>query len=158
MPPGPPRPETSAEKVARALDIAERVEADHEAIYGVLGNHLREIGRLEKRITRLELASADTPREPFISSHDLREAAEKGAEIALDKAEKTDRHNIPLVVVTPSERVREIVKNERARAIVSVFGKIAIPVAIVLSVIVVGLVVRDCQRGTVPAPAGAPEH
>jgi hypothetical protein len=150
--PGPPRPESSVELAKRALDTAERIEADHEAVYGVLGNHLRKIGQLEERVDRLERrlerASADTPREQFVSSHDLQAAAERAAEIAIDKAEQTGR---PMQVTTPSERVREIVKNERARAIVTVLSKIAIPVAIALSIVVTGLVIRDCQRGSVPA-------
>jgi hypothetical protein len=143
--PGPPRPDTPAEIARRALEAAERVEADHWSIYGALH-------RLEERVSRLEHAGQDTPREQFVSNHDLRDAAEEGAKIALDKAEQTGRHNIPLIVVTPSERVREIVKNERARTIVTVLGKVAIPVAVALSIVVAALVIRDCQRGNVPSP------
>jgi len=138
----------AAHKTAhKALELAE----SHET---TLDTHWRSIGEINDRVSALERRLGPTMMfERPASQHEIEVTAELAAKKAV---EETGRHHIPLTVFTPSERVREIVANDRARSIVNLMVKILIPVLSGVLLLAVGYVIHDCQH--TPVPAAAPSH
>lgn len=149
---------TARVKALEESDI--QIRKDQRMIYGDMGRLVREmsdsrrdLADIKSVVHRLESAIIGSVREPSPSQHDLEKMAQEAAEKTA--ATITGGHIIPPGGFrTPSERVREIVRNDRNATIAGVAAKIALAIVVSLSLLGTGMAIRDCQHGAVPTTLG----
>lgn len=161
-----PRPRTTAEQaLALAQDTARDLNAFKAETRRTLHDMNETMGRTMSAAVQAQEAAVETKavvqrlervmlgeaRAAHVSHHDIEDVARRAARETAE--EITDRHFIP-PQKSVSERVTAEIRNERARFWAGVVGKVAMVVIGALALLFTGMVIRDCQHGTVPATMG----